>query len=188
MPDIVAEASTGREALLATQLLKPDIVLMDVSMPKLNGVEATRRIVAERTRTRVIGLSMHSDPRYVLAMLDAGAAGFLLKDAASTELIEALRQVASGRSYASEAVSWVVVGGLFGPQRPSQRLRLTPREREVLQLLSEGKASKEIASHLAVAVTTIETHRRKIMDKLNLRSTAELTKFAIREGLTSLEA
>jgi two-component system response regulator NreC len=190
--EVVAEAETGREAVRLTKELSPDIVLMDVSMPELNGVEATRQILNADPNAKVIALSMYSDRQFVAEVLKAGALGYLLKNSALAELVMAIQAVAKRSVYLSPKIAGVVVedyvrhspgsqavGGAFGT--------LTPREREVLQLLAEGKTSKEIAAHLNITAKTVETHRGQIMDKLNLRSVAELTKYAIRHGLTPLE-
>jgi len=169
--------------------LSPDIVVMDISMPDLNGIDATRALVAEFRAIKVIGLSMNADQRYVLAMFKAGAVGYLLKNAASDELIRAVRTVASGLTYVSPSIAAVVVGNVGEPAAPATTLKkpLSPREREVLQLLAEGNASKEIATRLSVSVATVESHRRQIVEKLNIHSIAQLTKYAIREGLTSTD-
>jgi DNA-binding NarL/FixJ family response regulator len=187
--EVVGEAGTGHEALLMAHRLKPDIVLMDISMPELNGIDATRRLATELPSIKVLALSMNSEQRYVVAMFAAGAVGYLLKDSATSELVQAIRAVASDQMYVSPAIAGTVVDGLVradGAAAPRSDERLTGREREVLQLIAEGKSSKEIATRLDVPLTTVENHRRQIMDKLNLRSIAELTKYAIREGLTSV--
>ncbi|HTJ83280.1 MAG TPA: response regulator transcription factor, partial [Polyangiaceae bacterium] len=191
---VVGEAADGREAIQLVQASQPDVVVMDVSMPGLNGIDATKKILAESPKVRVIGLSMSSDRRYVLEMLASGAAGYLVKNAAGEELVRAIRTVAAGQTYLSPQVSGLVVNALVqGPSPYPQRGARTPttalstREREVLQLLAEGLTSKDIAARLGVAVSTIETHRKQIMSKLELRSIAELTKYAVRLGLTPLE-
>lgn len=187
---VIGEAANGRDAVAAARRLKPDIVLMDISMPEMNGVDATRRVLAEIPGAKVVALSMHTDRRYVIAMFTAGASGYLLKGAASDELTQALRAVSRGMTYVSPAVGGVVVGELLdhAPREGDAKPRsLTAREREVLQLLAEGRSSKDIAKILHVAVATVETHRRQIMEKLDLHTIAELTKYAVREGLTALE-
>ncbi len=186
--EVVGESANGREVLaLAAQLL-PDLILMDISMPELNGVDATRLLLKEFPRLKVIGLSMNSDRRYVVAMFAAGAVGYLLKNSASEELILAVRAVAAGLKYVSPAIAGSFVDGYLAESGSAPATKsLSPREREVLQLLAEGKSSKDIATHLDIGATTVETHRRQIMDKLRLRTVAELTKYAIREGITSLE-
>lgn len=189
--DIIGDASNGHDAMKLAAEIKPDIILMDVGLPDLNGIEATRRIIASGQAVRIIALSMHADKRYVLEMFKAGAAGYLLKNCASDELVRAIDTVNAGGCYVSPSVSHIVVehltGGAEGPN-DSVYSKLTNREREVLQLLSEGKTSRQIAEMLGLAIRTVETHRREIMRKLNLRTVAALTKYAVREGLTSLES
>ena len=184
---VVGEAASGREALTLAHSLRPEIVVMDISMPDLNGVDATRRLLAEMPRIKIIGLSMNSDRRYVVAMFKAGAVGYLLKNSASEELIHAVRAVTDDLTYVSPSIASIVVDTYVEGSPQKEVKALSPREREVLQLLSEGQTSKDIANHLQIAVPTVETHRRQIMDKLNLRTIAALTKYAIREGLTTLE-
>jgi two-component system, NarL family, response regulator NreC len=189
--EVVGEASNGREALALAHQLKPGIIVMDITMPGLNGIDATRRIAAELPDVKVIGLSMNSDRRYVLAMLGAGASGYLLKNAASEELTRAIEAAVANRKYVSPLIADAVIESAIreaAPEGSAEVKALSVREREVLQLLAEGRSSKEIASRLGVAVTTVETHRRQIMSKLSIRSIAELTKYAIREGLTSVDS
>jgi DNA-binding NarL/FixJ family response regulator len=188
--EVVGEAGNGHEAIAEVRRLRPDVLVIDIAMPDLNGVDATRRLIREMPDVKVVGLSVNADRRYVMAMLEAGARGYLLKNAASDELLTALHAVTSGETYLSPAIAGSVVkqairGGAPSPDRVERPL--SAREREVLQLLAEGKSSKEIASVLEIAVATVETHRRQIMEKLNLHTIAELTKYAIREGLTSAE-
>jgi len=187
--EVVAEAEDGRAAVRLAREVSPQVVIMDVAMPDLNGIEATRQIVAESPGIKVIALSMHADRRFVANMLKAGASGYLLKDAAFEELAQAIRTVAANRTYLSPEVSDIVVKDyLKGPQEEASAFSLlTAREREVLQLLAEGKSTREIADCLHVSVKTVETHRQQIMSKLDIRSVAELTKYAIREGLSSLD-
>lgn len=187
---VVGEAANGHEAIALLPKIHPNIAIMDVTMPGLNGIEATRRIRSEAPGVKVIGLSMNSDRRYVVAMLSAGAAGYLLKNAAADELIRAIHAVAAGQTYLSPGIAGVVVDTMLHQAAVAETPKataLSSRERQVLQLLAEGQTSKEIAAQLDVTVATIETHRRQIMDKLNIRSIAELTKYAVREGLTSLD-
>jgi DNA-binding NarL/FixJ family response regulator len=188
---VMAEAENGLEAVRLTRKIKPDIVIMDIGMEELNGIEATRQIVAEVPGVKIIALSMHSDKRFVIEMLKAGAFGYLLKDSAPEELTSAIRAVAANQPYLSPKITDVVLkdylGALSLQTEPTAFTVLTPREREVLQLIAEGNTTKEIASALQVSVKTIETHRQQMMEKLNIRSVAELTKYAIREGLTSLD-
>lgn len=188
--EVVAEASDGRTAVEQAGELKPDVVAMDISMPDLNGIEATRQIASRVPGTRVLCLSVHSDSRFVEGMLKAGASGYLLKDCANEELIQAIRAVAAGKTYLSPAIAETVVQSYaHGPTaKTAPNLdQLTPRECEVLQLVAEGLAGKQMAARLNISVKTIDSHRHQIMERLNLHSVAELTKFAIREGLTSLE-
>ena len=188
--EVVGEADNGRDTAALVRQLDVDIVVMDVAMPDMNGVDATSKIVKLAPDVRVLALSGHNEGVYVKGMLEAGAKGYLLKDAATTELITALNAIAKGRVYVSPSVTDTLVGdylqrlkGEIGPD--SQTLSL--REREVLQLVAEGKSSVQIATTLHLSERTIETHRKRIMDKLGMRSIAELTKYAIREGLTSLD-
>ncbi len=189
--EVVGEADNGRKAVQMAHEKKPDVIVMDVSMPDLNGIEATTQISESLPETRIIALSMHSDKRYVMGMLRAGASGYLLKDCASQELANAILQVAGGKKYLSPEITGVVLGDILQGGSPGEvataTSQLSPREREVLQLIAEGWSTKQIASHLYVSVKTIETHRRQIMKKLDLHSIADLTKYAIREGLTSIE-
>ena len=189
--EVVGEADNGRKAVQMAQEKKPDVVVMDVSMPDLNGIEATKQIIESLPETRVIALSMHSDKRFVMGMLRAGASGYLLKDCASQELANAIVQVAGGKKYLSPEITGVVIDdfllGGSSEEVTTAASPLSPREREVLQLIAEGWSTKQIASHLYVSVKTIETHRRQIMRKLDLHAIADLTKYAIREGLTSIE-
>jgi DNA-binding NarL/FixJ family response regulator len=187
---VAAECDNGRQAVEVVMNQQIDLVIMDVAMPELNGIEAARQIRQARPEVKIIGLSMHADRRFVSEMLKAGAMGYVLKEAAFEELLTAVREVMAGRSYLSPAVTGVVVEDHVrgaGHSGSSAYARLSPREREILQLVAEGKAMKEIATMLGVSIKTVETHRRAIMDKLQLYSVAELTKYAIREGLTNLE-
>lgn len=187
--EVVAEAKDGLEAVRFAQKLIPDVVIMDVAMPEKNGIEATRETLEVLPKIKVIALSMHSDRRFVLQMLKAGAVGYLLKDSAFEELAAAIQAVASGQTYLSPKITDVVIKEYLYSQARSEAsvfTILTHREREVLQLLAEGKSTKEIAATLHLSVKTIETHRQQVMDKLDIHSVAELTKYAIREGLTSL--
>jgi DNA-binding NarL/FixJ family response regulator len=186
---VVGEADDGREALELAKSLKPDVVVMDIGMPNLNGIEATRQIVEARPEAGVVMLSMHSDEGYVLRALGAGARGYLLKDSATADLVQAIRAVAEGKSFFSPAVSKVLLQDYVRKLRrtgaeDSYDL-LSPREREVLQLVAEGKSNKEVANHLNLSVYTVETHRAKIMQKLNLKGVPELILYAVRKGLIS---
>lgn len=188
--EIVGEASSGPEALRLAREVAPDIILMDISMPELNGIEVTRQVLVDHPSIRIIILSMHSDRRYVTEALRAGAAGYLLKDTAFEELVGAVRDVLQGRIRLSDRITNIVVNDyvqLAGGEQVSAFTILSTREREVLQLLAEGKSTKEMAARLNISVKTVETHRKQIMDKLNIHTVAELTKYAVREGLTPLE-
>jgi DNA-binding NarL/FixJ family response regulator len=189
--EVVAEASDGGETVALASRANPDVIVMDVSMPGLNGIEATRQIVARCPQVRVLALSMYADKRFAAGMLAAGAAGYLLKDARSDELLEAVRQVHAGRRYLGPEVTGIVVDDyvsrIAASAEPSAFDVLTSREREVLQLVAEGHSTKDIASRLHVSPKTVETHRRQIMERLDLHSVADLTRYAIREGLVSLE-
>jgi len=186
---VIGEADDGREAVRLAIEQRPDIVIMDISMPGLNGVDAARQIVTKAPNVRVLALSAHVDQQHVSAMLDAGARGYLAKDCETTDLVQALERLAEGKVYLGAGVADVVVDDyvkrLDDGARPAQTL--TSREREVLQLMAEGKSTKEIAGLLDLSSKTVDTHRANIMSKLGLYSVAALTKYAIREGLTSID-
>jgi len=186
---VVGEADDGRQAVELTKSLKPKVVVMDIGMPNLNGIEAARQITAMRPDTAVVMLSMHSDEGYVLRALGAGARGYLVKDSATTDLVQAIHAVVEGKAFFSPAVSNVL---LQDYTRKLQRSGaedsydlLSPREREVLQLVAEGKSNKEVAGLLNLSVYTVETHRAKIMQKLNLNGVPELILYAVRKGIIS---
>ncbi len=188
--DVVGMAEDGLSVIESAARYKPDVVLMDVSMPRLNGIEATRQLLARCPDVRVIMLSMHADHRFVAESLRAGALGYVLKDCEIVELVEAVKAVFRKQVYLSPPIAAALVHDYLAiaVNQPNSAFSvLTMREREVLQMLSEGLSSKEIAAALKVSGKTIETHRKNIMTKLNIHSIAELTKYAIREGLTPLE-
>lgn len=189
--EVVGEVPDGREAVAQARELRPDVVLMDVVMPGLNGLEATRQVRRDAPDTRVLALSMHTDKRYVLGMLEAGASGYVVKDAAFDEVARAIRAVAGGQVYLSPCVASLVVDAYArsstAPPSARTSAALSPREREVLQLLAEGWSAARIAHHLHVSVKTIETHRRNLLGKLGLRTVADLVRYALREGITSLD-
>jgi two-component system response regulator NreC len=180
--EIVGEAGNGREAVELAEKLQPDLIVMDVTMPELNGIEATRRVTTAAPRARVLALSMHKDAVYVREILRAGARGYLLKDSVDADLLAAVRSVAKGEGYLSPGVSDAVLTDYRKHVTDPLDL-LTSREREVLQMIAEGKTNKEIATTLNLSVYTIEAHRGRIMEKLNLHSTGELVRFALRSGL-----
>jgi two-component system response regulator NreC len=189
--EVIAEAEDGRSALRQAKKLLPDIVIMDITMPDLNGIDATRAIFDEAPGVKVIALSMHSDRRFVSGMLEAGASAYLLKDSAFEELATAIRAVVANQVYLSPKIADIVVRRFVSKSASTERsafTELTKREREVLQLLAEGVSTKEIAGRLNLSVKTVETHRANIMDKLDIHTISELVKYAIREGLTSLES
>jgi DNA-binding NarL/FixJ family response regulator len=187
--DVIGEAADGKTALRLVEELSPDVVIMDISMPDLNGIDATRRIIADHPKIKVIALSMHHDKQFVSEIFKAGASGYLLKDCAFDELEHAVRIVMDGKTYINSQIASLVIESLVNQPQPNSQKAfslLTDREREVLQLISEGQSTKEIALKLSVSPKTIESHRRQVMGKLNIRNVAELTKYAIREGLTSV--
>ena len=186
---VIAEASNGREAVDTVSRDVPDVVIMDIAMPMLNGIEATKRISAEHPKTAVIILSVHADEAYVLRALKAGARGYLLKDSAENDLIQAIRVVAAGKAYFSPAVSKILADDYLrqvrqqGVEDPYDLL--TARERELLQLIAELKSSKEIAGLLGLSPHTVDTHRGNLMQKLNIHSIPELILYAVRKGVIS---
>jgi DNA-binding NarL/FixJ family response regulator len=187
--ELVGEAQDGKVAVQLARELKPDIILMDVDMPNLNGIEATRQIVHELPNVRVIGFSPRLDRRTVREMLKAGASGYVPKQSDSQELVTAIRTVASNQTYLSSIVAGIVVEGCINPSTWDENSAysvLTARGREVLQLIAEGKSTKAIANLLHVSTKTVEWHRKQIMNKLGIQSIAGLVKCAIREGLTSV--
>lgn len=186
--EVVGEAADGREAVTQARLLKPEVIVMDIAMPELNGVEATRLILAELPTARVVALSMYADRRFVAEILRAGALGYVLKDGAFEELALAIRTVMEGKTYLSPSIAGLVVEELVrrtgAPGSPSLG-GLTPRERQVLKLLADGMRPREIAQELAISVKTVEVHKQNLMNKLEIHTASELTRFAIREGLST---
>ena len=186
---VIGEAADGREVVQLAQEQTPDVVVMDIAMPNMNGIEATRRIVERRPEVGVVILSMHYDESYVLRSLKAGARAYLLKDAVKTELIAAIQAVVQGRSYFSPKISRILQEDfvqLLGRRGAEDSFDLlTDREREVLQLVAEGKTNKEIATHLNLSLYTVDTHRTHILQKLNLHSVPELILYAVRKGIIS---
>jgi two-component system response regulator NreC len=185
--EVVGEASDGNQAVVSAQRLQPDVILMDIAMPECNGIEATRQIKRLMPETRVLVLTMHENEEYLFQVLRAGASGYILKEAADTELVTAIRVVYSGRFYLSPSAQSIMVGDYLqrvrtGEERDSYGA-LTEREREILKLVAEGYTNNQIAERLTISPKTVDTHRTHIMDKLNLHSRAELVKYAIRRGL-----
>lgn len=187
--EVVGEAENGRIAVKLARKLKPHLVILDISMPELNGMQAARQILDDSPEAKIITLSMHSDRRFVVEMFKAGVSGYLLKDCAFEELSRAIKAVMADQKYVSPAIAGTVIKDYVDQMAADEVLssELTHREREVLQLIAEGMTTKRIASSLNVSPKTVETHRRKIMKKLNIHSIAELTKVAIQEGLTSVD-
>jgi len=182
---VVAEAKDGREALALAWEFVPDIVIMDVGMPDMNGIEATKRLLEAQPGIKVLALSAYSDKRFVLGMLEAGALGYVIKSEAGCELLRAIHNVMDGQTYFCPQLSGMLVESLRGRDK-TEKKPLGPRERQVLGLLAEGLTSPEIASRLGIAPATVEVHRRNIMRKLDMHGIAELTKYAIREGVATL--
>ena len=186
--EVVGEAADGRDAVAQARLLKPDVIVMDIAMPELNGVEATRLILAELPTARIVALSMYADRRFVAEILRAGALGYVLKDGAFEELALAIRTITEGKTYLSPSIAGLVVEELMqrtsAPGSPSLG-GLTPRERQVLKLLADGMRPREIAQDLSISVKTVEVHKQNLINKLEIHTASELTRFAIREGLTT---
>lgn len=187
--EIVGEADNGRTAVKQAKELLPDVVVMDLAMPDMFGIEAIRQIMEDTSRVRIVVLSMHSERRLVVEAINAGATGYLLKDCAAHELVGALRTVAANEMYLSPRITSLIVKSYVHNSFESSAVGTSPlsrREQEVLQLIAEGKSTKDIAYTLEVSLKTVEAHRQNIMKKLNTRSVAQLIKYAIREGLTNL--
>lgn len=191
--DLVGTAGDGRVLLEEAVRLRPDVIVLDISMPLLNGIDAAKKLRKIVPETKILFLSMHADPLYVSDAFRAGGMGYILKRAAASELVFAIAEVLKGRYYVTPAIAKEVMrpvfeeGGGSLAKPPDKRLRLTPRQREVLQLVAEGKSIKEIASILEISVKTVEFHKSRIMDELDLRTTADLTKYAVAHGIASLE-
>jgi two-component system NarL family response regulator len=184
---VVGEAGNGREAIDMVQKLRPDLLVLDVGLPEIDGIEVARRLRGSQPGLKLLALSIHSEERFVQAMLNAGANGYLLKTSAVTELVQAIRAVLQGKLYVSpEVARETQADELAGAAPASQSIPIGRRERQVLALLAEGKRSHEIASQLGISIATVEAHRRNIMRKLGLHTVAELTRYAVRKGLTAL--
>ena len=182
---VVAEASNGIETLQTAKQKLPQIVVMDIGMPDMGGIEVTRRLHAENPEIRVLALSTFFDRRIVMQMLEAGASGYVAKSAGGDELLRGIREVAAGKTYLSPEIAAVVIDSVRGNKEGDEGEQLGRREREVLALLADGKTSNEIGVRLHIATSTVDVHRRNIMRKLNLHSVAELTKYAVRKGIVS---
>jgi len=187
--EVVGQANNGRTAVELAGQLSPDVIIMDIAMPDLNGVDATRQITGQNAKVKVIGLSMHTGSKYVREMFRAGASGYLLKDCPFEELIDAIKTVAGGKTYVSPSIGEMVIKEYVSDQEEEKSAFsvLSAREREVLQLLAEGKTTKYCGKRLHISPKTVEAHRLKIMEKLGINNTAQLTKYAIQEGLTKPE-
>jgi len=187
---VAGEAENGRQALQLTRKLNPDVIIMDISMPDLNGIDAAKQILGEQPGVKIVALSMHSEKQFVEGMIKAGVSGYLLKDTAFEELVKAVRLVCAGKKYLSPDITEIVLQDYKQPPDANDHQPanlLSSREREVLQLIAEGRATRVIADILHVSVKTVETHRKNIMDKLGLYTVAEMTKYAVRHGITSIE-
>ena len=188
---VVGEGINGLEAIRLARDKKPDVMVLDIAMPELNGIAATRRIFEDHQNIKILALSMHSDHHFVTEMLEAGASGYMLKDSAFAELASAIRTIMSGGLFISPRLAGNVLDAFVQRTKPARKTRrkveLSQRESEILQMISEGKSSKEIAQSIHISIKTVETHRQHIMQKVGVHNVASLTKFAIREGITSLE-
>lgn len=188
--EVIAEAENGREAVRIAEQMKPDVVVMDFSMPDLNGLEATRQIKQRIPQTKVLILTRHANQEYIKSILRAGASGYLVKKSAAEELVIAIQSVQRGDLYLDPSISITSIEEYLKPAEGETKpleIKLTPRQREVLQLIAEGHPNREIASRLHISVKTVENHRANIMQKLNLHSTADLTQYAIRKKIVSLD-
>lgn len=188
--DVVGEAEDGKQAIQMARELQPDLIIMDINMPGMSGIEAARTISREMEDIKIIILSMYSDKRYVMEMLSIGASAYLLKDCAFKELAEAIKKVLMNKTYISPDVGGDVIKeclAQLGMKDPNSFSLLTPRERQVLKLIADGKHNKEIADFLNMSIKTVEGHRQNIIQKLNLHTVAELTKYAVREGITGID-
>jgi len=188
--EVIGEADNGRKAVKLALEKKPDIVIMDIAMQDMNGIEATRQIKSNNPEIKVIALSMHSERQIVVGVFRAGASGYLLKESSSLELVDAIRTIHIGRKYLSQKISDIVLQEISDVKKDTKEIGvdvLTNRECEILQLISEGNSTKKVADVLFISPKTVESHRANIMEKLNIHNIPELTKYAIRAGLTSLE-
>jgi two-component system, NarL family, response regulator NreC len=187
--EILAQAANGREAVDKAKELEPDVMIMDIGMPVLGGVEATRQLMNELPNTKVVALSMHADKQYIKGMFEAGASGYLFKNCAYDELIRAIRTVYCGKKYLSDAITEIMIHDYLGKEEdlPITDSELTERESEILKLIAEGISVSDISDQLFVSVKTIGTHKQHILEKLNLKSTTDIVKYAIKKGIISLD-
>jgi two-component system, NarL family, response regulator NreC len=187
--EVIAEAKDGKEATERAKKIKPDVVLIDIGMPVMNGIEATRIIKKDNPQVKVIAVSMHSDRQFVKGALEAGADGYLLKNCTYRQLIDAIQSVISGKKYLSDEITEMVIQGYLDPDdnTPEGQVDLSERELEVLKLYAEGKSTREISEKLFISVKTVGTHKQHIFEKLDLKSNADMVKYAIKEGLIQLQ-
>ncbi len=187
--EIVAKAENGKDAIEKAEKYMPDLILMDIGMPIINGVEATQILHSKHPELKIIALSMHSDKHYIKGMLEAGASGYLLKNSTYNQLLDAIKTVYGGKKYLSEQITDVLIDNYLGKNEvlPVKAPELTDREFEILKLYAEGKSAKEIAKQLFVSTKTVGTHKQNIMEKLHLKSTVEMAKYAIKNGIVSIE-
>lgn len=187
--EMLAQAGNGKEAIAKARELNPDVLIMDIGMPVMDGVEATRKLLQELPGSRVIALSMHADKQYIKGMFEAGASGYLFKNCAYNELIAAIRTVHEGKKYLSDRITEIMIQDYLGKEEPIQVVdnELTEREAEILKLIAEGVSTNEISERLFVSIKTIGTHKQHILEKLNLKTTTDLVKYAIKKGIISLD-
>ena len=187
--EIIAEAENGNDAIVKARELNPDVIVMDIGMPVLNGVDATSRLLKELPAIKVIALSMHSEKQYIKGMLEAGAAGYLFKNCAYDELIKAIHTVNSGKKYLSDKITEIMIQDYLGKEEsiPESDSELTERESEILKLIAEGASTSEISELLFVSVKTIGTHKQHLLEKLNLKTSTDIVKYAIKKGIISLD-
>jgi len=187
--EVIAQAENGKEAIKKAKQFKPDIVIMDIGMPIMNGVKATEILIKELPDTKVIAISMHSDKHFIKGMLEAGASGYLLKSCTYNQLIEAINAVYSGKKYLSDKITEVIIHDYLGKEEDIQDNdpKLSERESEILKLFAEGKTSREISELLFISVKTVGTHKQHILEKLELKTTTDMVKYALKKGIISLE-
>lgn len=187
--EILAQAENGRDAFNKARELNPDVIIMDIGMPVMDGVEATRQLIKELPKAKVVALSMHAEKQYIKGMFEAGASGYLFKNCAYDELIRAIRTVHNGKKYLSERITEIMISDYLGKEEdlPVTDSELTERESEILKLIAEGVSTSDISDRLFVSIKTIGTHKQHILEKLNLKTTTDLVKYAIKKGIISLD-